>query len=129
MHPGTHFRRNGWLQTEVLFRHASELLRCKCPVHLRTSRSLSSDLIRTGLQGNHGSVPDIHEAWSVFSVLLLHKLHEWCVLPAIRILWNEGTDVLSSPSGQQNTTGCIPLEGHGKNERYPLHDRRIKFLM
>ena len=29
-------------------------------------------------------------------------------LPAIRTLWSEGTDVLSSPSGLQSTTGCIP---------------------
>ena len=129
MHPGTHFRRNGWLQTEVLFRHASELLRCKCPVHLRTSRSLSSDLIRTGLQGNHGSVPDIHEAWSVFSVLLLHKLHEWCVLPAIRTLWNEGTVWLSSPSEVPNTTDSILSEGHGKTVRFLPTGRRTESPM
>ena len=53
----------------------------------------------------------IREASGVFFPLLLHMLHEWCVLPATRTLLNEGMVLLSSPNEEQSSIGSKPLEG------------------
>ena len=103
-----HHRSYGWYRTAVPCHRASE------PLHLRISLCLSSVHGQPELpEPPHRNLhTDLTSAQ--YALLLPQQLHGQCGPPAIRTLWNVKMVWLSSPSELRNTTGCIPLEGHGK---------------
>ena len=114
MRSGMHFRRNGWFLTEELFRHASVLRSCKYPELPQIFHSLSCVLILPGLQVHPVRSLCRLSTSALYALLPPHMWHGSYVLPAIKILWNAGTVLLSSPNAEQNTTDSILLADHGK---------------
>ena len=109
MPPEIRFQRNGLLRTAVLFRRASVLLLYKYPELLQISHALLFYLLQMVQPLSLCRSLCKSATSGLFFVQPLHMLHESCGLPAIRILWNEGTVSLSSPSEVRNTTGSILL--------------------
>ena len=109
MPPGIRFQRNGLLRTAVLFRRASVLLLYKYPELLQISHALLFYLLQMVQPLSLCRSLCKSATSGLFFVQPLHMLHGWCGLPAIRILWSEGTVSLSSPSEVLSTTGSILL--------------------
>ena len=129
MPPEIRFQRNGLLRTAVLFRRASVLLLYKYPELLQISHALLFYLLQMVQPLSLCRSLCKSATSGLFFVQPLHMLHESCGLPAIRILWNEGTVWLSSPSEVPNTTDSILSEGHGKTVRFLPTGRRTESLM
>ena len=119
----------GWCRTAGPCRRASVPRWCRLPRRRRTFPYRSSGRAPPESPDTAPRNPRRRSASARFSPGHPYRLHERCVPPAIRTLWNGGTDGWSSPSAPRSTTDCSSSEGRGRTEHPSCRSRRTESPM